>query len=54
MGSVSSSFTWNKSNFVNFDMTPQELINKIDKYKDCYENMQDIKYFIVKNVLIIF
>ena len=35
-------------------MTPQELINKIDKYKDRYENMQDIKYFIVKNVLIIF
>ena len=48
LGSVSSGFTGKASNFANFDMTPQELTNIVNKYKERDENMQDIKYFTQK------
>ena len=48
LGSVSADFTGsanNFANFANFDMSPQELTNIVNKYKERDENMQDIKYF---------
>ena len=45
LGSVSAGFTGSANNFANFDMSPQELTNIVNKYKERDENMQDIKYF---------
>ena len=48
LGSVSSRFPGEPKNFVGFDITPQELTNIVNKYKERDENMQDIKYFTEK------
>ena len=45
IGSVTSSNKSGITNVVPFNITPQELTNIVNKYKERDENMQDINYF---------
>ena len=45
IGSVSGTVNSGVSNFLRFGLTPQELTNIVNKYKERDENMQDINYF---------
>ena len=50
LGSVNSDLLIKNSTFSkNFNISPQELTNIVNKYKERDENMQDIKYFQEKN-----